>query len=380
MTDAEKHKENILNNIVDIKFEGRPIPLYEEKHKLTERMKQFKVPGLSIVVINDFQIDWTLLEGVQDLNSNIKLSSETLFEAASTTKALTAVLALHFVEKGILNLDEDINAKLKSWKIPENEFTEKEKVTLHRLLTHTGGINRPDSLFGYEEGKIPTLIQVLNGESPALNDPVKVEFVPGSKHQYSNLGYSVIQQLLEDVTGKSFHQLMKEVIFEPLEMNNSTLEFPLPDGFNKRTVLPHTAEGEAKDKGLHVSAFAHGNLSCTAVDLSKFLLELMKAYNGKSEKILSKNMVRKMFESQRSFGPTELMGFTDQALGIFLMRNEKNSFFLHPGGNEPGTNCFLIGSPTTGHGAILMSNGSMGELINIQLVYTIAKEYDWNFG
>ncbi|MGC9780012.1 MAG: beta-lactamase family protein [Candidatus Heimdallarchaeota archaeon] len=380
MTDAEKHKENIVNNLVGIKFEGRPIPLWDEKDKLTDKMKQFKVPGLSIVVINDFQIDWTLHEGVQDLNSNKKLTPETLFEAASTTKALTAVLALHFVENGILDLDEEINTKLKNWKIPENEFTEKEKVTLRRLLTHMAGINRPDSLFSYEEGKTPTLIQVLNGESPALNDPVKVEFIPGSKHQYSNIGYTIIQQLLEDVTGKSFHQLMKEVIFEPLEMNNSTLEFPLPDNFSQRAVLPHTAKGEAKDKGLHASALAHGNLSCTSIDLSKFLLELMNTYNGKSEKILSKNMVRKMFESQRSFGPTELMGFSDQALGVFLMRNDKNSFFLHPGGNEPGANCFLIGSPTTGHGAILMSNGSMGELINMQLIYTIAKDYEWNFG
>ena len=248
------------------------------------------------------------------------------------------------------------------------------------MLTHTAGINRPDSLFGYEDDNIPTLIQVLNGEKPALNDPVKVEFVPGSKHQYSNLGYTIIQKLLEDVTGKSFHILMKEVIFDPLEMKNSTLEFPLPEELRKRAVLPHTKEGEAKKKELHETALAHGNLSCSTIDLSKFLLELLNSYNGKSEKILSKNMIRKMLEPQRAFEPTEFMGMTGQALGMFLMSNEKNTFFLHPGGNEPGTNCFLVGSPKTGQGAIIMSNGSMGELINMQLTYTIANEYNWNFG
>jgi CubicO group peptidase (beta-lactamase class C family) len=235
-------------------------------------------------------------------------------------------------------------------------------------------------MFGTEEGKKSTLIQVLNGEKPALNDPVKIEFVPGSKHQYSNLSYSIIQKLIEDSTGKSFSNLMKEIIFDPLGMTDSTLEFPLPPELNDRAVLPHTTKGEPKPKGLHESALGHSNISCSVLDMSKFVLEIINSYNGKSEKILSKEMVHNMLESQRSFGPTEMMGLTDQALGLFLMKNDKNTFFLHPGSNAPGTTSFMIGSHLTGQGAVIFTNGARGELIAMQLVYTLAKEYDWNFG
>ncbi|NHK31844.1 MAG: beta-lactamase family protein [Asgard group archaeon] len=376
----EKQVEKTLNSVAGLAFDGKPIPKWDEKYKLTDLMKQFNVPGIGMALIDDYQIKWTKYIGLQDVNSKKEINEKTIFEAASTTKAFTAVLALHLVEKEFLDLDEDVNVKLKDWKIPENEFTEKEKVTLRRILNHSAGINRPDSMFGTEEGKTSTLLQVLNGEKPALNDPVKVEFIPGSKQQYSNIGYSVIQKLIEDTTGKSIIKLMKEVIFDPLGMKNSTLEFPLPQELNNRAILPHTADGEAKPKGLHESAFGHSNLSCSVLDMCKFVLEIINSYNGKSEKILTKKMVHSMLESQRSFGPTEMMGLTDQALGMFLMKNEQNTFFLHPGGNAPGATSFMLGSPITGQGAVIFTNGAQGELLAVQLVYTLAKEYDWNYG
>lgn len=372
--------QKILDNVVAVNFEGKPIPVWEEKEALSDLMKQFNVPGIGIVLINNFEIEWSKFIGVQDLNSKIEVNSQTLFEAASTTKTLVTVVALHLVEKGLIDLETDVNVYLKDWKIPENEFTKNEKVTLKRLLTHTAGINRPESMFDFEEGSTPTLLNVLNGKSPAKNDPVAVEFEPGSKHQYSNIGYDIIQKLLEDVTGKSLAQLFKEVIFDPLSMNNSSLDSPLPEDLKKRAILHHTAEGEVKGKGLHPSAYAHGNLSCNPIDLAKFAVEIMQAYQGKSEKILSQEMIKSMLESHKSFGPTELMGLTDQVLGFFLMKNDKNTFFILPGGNAPGANCMFLGSPLTGQGAVLMTNAAMGELVNMRLTYTLAKEYDWNFG
>jgi len=82
------------------------------------------------------------------------VTPETCFEAASTTKLLTSAAALHYLEQGMFDLDEDVNQKLKSWKIPENEFTQNEKVTLHRLLTHQSGLTRPDGGFSEEEGDV----------------------------------------------------------------------------------------------------------------------------------------------------------------------------------------------------------------------------------
>ena len=375
--DIKRSKEHVINNLVGIKFEGRVIPNFNENYKLEERMKDLNVPGIGINLINNFHTEWEYYLGAQDLKSNIKVTNKTIFEAASTTKVFTTILALHLLEKGLLKLDENVNSYLKKWKIPENEFTKKEKVTLLRLLTHMAGINRPNSLFGVELDKKPTLIQVLNGKSPAINDPVKVEFIPGTKHQYSNLAFSIIQKLLEDVTGKTYIQLIKEIIFKPLSMNDSTVEFPLPTQFANRAVLPHTGEGEVKEKSLHPTAFGHGNLSCSPNDMSKFILEILASYNGRSEKIISKKMVLQMLTSQKSFGSIELMGFSDQALGVFLLKGEKNFFFIHPGGNEPGTNCFMLASPITGQGAVIMTNGAKGDLLSLQILYRMATEYNW---
>ena len=156
--------QKILDNVVAVKFEGKPIPVWEEKQALSELMAQFNVPGIGIVLINNFEIEWSKFIGVQDLNSKIEVNSQTLFEAASTTKTLVTVVALHFVEKGLLDLDTNVNDYLKDWKIPENEFTKSEKVTLKRLLIHKAGINRPDSMYDFEVGTAPSLLDVLNGK------------------------------------------------------------------------------------------------------------------------------------------------------------------------------------------------------------------------
>jgi len=104
-----------------------------------------------------------------------------------------------------------IMSKLKSWKIPENDFTRKHKVTLRFLLTHQAGL--PSTNFPQKENAgDPTLVQVLKGVSPAMNKPALVEYIPGTKWQYSNIGFVVIQQILEDVFGKSFTQIALETI------------------------------------------------------------------------------------------------------------------------------------------------------------------------
>ena len=378
--------QQILNNVIEVGFEGVPIPNWEKTDPFNELQAQYNIPGVGIVVIQDFKVEWTRFFGFRskftEQNCRQELDTNTLFEAASATKPVVTVALLHLVEKGELDLDADVNTYFKEWKIPENDFTKDEKVTLRRLLTHTAGVNPPDSMFSYEEGSTPTLLNVLNGESPAINDPVKIEFIPGSKHKYSNLGYVIIQKIMEDVTGKSLNQILNEIIFTPLQMNPgaTTVEYQLPLELAMNTIVHHDQDGNPAGKGLHPSAFAQGNLSINPFYFAKFVVEIMESYQGKSNKILSQEMTRKMLESYHSFEPNEMMGITDQALGFFLMKNEKNTFFLLPGSNAPGANCMLLGSPLTGQGAVIMTNGAMGELLNLRLTYTLAKAYDWNFG
>lgn len=147
------------------------------------------------------------------------------------------------VERGELTLDDDVNAKLKSWKVPENEFTQKEKVTLRRLLSHTAGLT-VHGFPGYDiNERMPSVVQVLDGAGNTA--AVRVNVVPGSISRYSGGGYTVMQQLVSDVTGKSFPEYVSEAVLAPLGMSSSTYRQPIP-----HDRAPETASGHYADRSV----------------------------------------------------------------------------------------------------------------------------------
>jgi len=234
---------------------------------LADRMEFYKIPGVSIAVIDGNRIDWAKGYGVLKAGGPEPVTSQSLFEAASTSKAVTAVMVLHLVQEGKLDLDEDVNTYLKSWRVPENDMTREKKVTLRLLLTHQSGL--PATNFPYDDSiGVPTLVQVLKGESPAQNKPAVVETTPGSQWNYSNLGYVVIQQILEDACGKPFDSIAQEIVFRPLGMISSTFVYPLKKSLRDREAVPHDEEGLACEPGMRSNAVAQGGLMTTPTDPS----------------------------------------------------------------------------------------------------------------
>jgi CubicO group peptidase (beta-lactamase class C family) len=343
---------------------------------LTDRMRLHKIPGVSIAVINDNATEWAKGYGLIKAGDPASVTTEALFEAASTSKLITAVIVLHCVEEGKLTLDENVNKYLKSWKVGDNEYTKDKKVTLRLLLTHQSGL--PATNYPFDETKgIPTLLQVLRGELPAQNKPAVVAFVPGSKWQYSNIGYNVIQLVLEDVLGKPFHQIAREVLFEPLGMKSSSFLYPLKPGEREREALPHDEKGTVCEPAMHPSAVAQGGLMTTPSDLARLTIELMLAYQGKSSRILSKKMVDQMFHRELDLDPKIFGVPASEGLGVFLQGKGREFSFAHPGSNYPGSTSFLIGYPELGKGAIIMTNGVMGEVLALEILPALTKVYGW---
>lgn len=347
----------------------------EDLETLTERMAHYEVPGVGLAVIEGHQIDWAKSYGVLRVGGEDDATTETLFEAASTTKLLVAAIALRLVEKGRLNLDEDVGLRLQSWKIPESDYTREEKVTLRRLLTHQAGLNRPDGGFDWEGS--PTVVQTLNGEAPAKNPPAAIEFLPGSRWQYSNFGYLVLQLLLEDVTGKPFAQIAQEVVFDPVGMKNSTFADPSTKDPAANRIAPHDAQGVAHSPNMHPNAVANGGLLTTPTDLALFAIELMKAYRGESNTILSQATVRNMFRRELDLDPGLLGVPLGEGLGVLLYGTGQNFRFLHPGDNMPGASCWLVGVPDSGKGAVIMTNGAKGNLLAMEIGAAISVLYSW---
>ncbi len=374
---AKKHFETIVNEIPLLDMQtGMPLPVWENTSELEERMQELKVPGISISVINNFEIEWSACYGIKDVRTNEKVTLDTLFEGCSTSKTFTSVAILNLIDRELISLDSDVNQYLKTWKIPTNDFTQKNRITLRHLLTHTSGINRPDSMFGVEDSKIPTIEQVLNGVSPAINDAVEVNSLPGKEHNYSNFGYIIIQKLLEDLEDSSFPKIIKDVIFNPLNMINSTFEFPSGE-LKSKSIVPHDDQGIARESGLHPTALGQGGILTTPTELCLFLVELMNSFHGRSNKLLSHGMTKEMLSSQLKLDPAKYFGFTSQGLGIFLIEEEDKLLITHPGTNLPGATCLMIANPVTGQGAVIMANGINGELLNLQILYSIIKEYKW---
>ncbi|MBA7654469.1 D-aminopeptidase [subsurface metagenome] len=214
----------------------------EQPYTLTERMKYYKVPGISIAVIKDFKIQWGKHYGVMDRDTKEPVTNKTMFGVGSLSKAVAAMVILKKVEERKLILDGSVNDQLVSWKIPENEFTDKTQVTVRHLLSHSGGLNMSYGTAGYTADKMPTLIQIMNGEKPAMTEAVRIENEPGTAFRYSNHGYAVLQQLLIDIENKPFPEIVRETVFNPIGMTQSAFEQPLPQKW-----LPFAASGHRRD-------------------------------------------------------------------------------------------------------------------------------------
>src|SRR6185503_6527992 len=219
---------------------------------IQERLKFHKIPAVSIAVINDYKVEWARAYGVKDVETSEPVSTETLFQAGSISKPVAAMVALKKVEQGKIALDENINNKLTSWKLPDNEFTANKKVTLANLLSHTGGLT-VHGFPGYAVGeKIPTLPEVLNGAPPANTAPVRVDIEPGTKHRYSGGGTTIAQLAIMDIEKKPYPQIARETVLGPLGMTSSTYEQPLPDEIRKKAATGYRTNGKPVEGKIHI--------------------------------------------------------------------------------------------------------------------------------
>ena len=195
---------------------------------ITDRMRAYGVPGLSVAVIDGGKIAWARGYGISDMSSGRPVTPETLFQAASISKPISAVGVLALVQRRQVDLDENVNRELRSWKLADNEFTRRAPVTIRMLLNHTAGVE-------HSAGAI------------------RVMAVPGSTFAYSGAGYEVLQQLVTDVSGTSFEDYMQREVLLPIGMAHSTFSQPLPASLLSAAASGHYAGGQALPGRFRVS-------------------------------------------------------------------------------------------------------------------------------
>ena len=337
------------------------------KMKLADRMRFYKTPGVGIALINDGRIEWARGYGVLEAGGKEPVTPETLFQAASISKSLTAMLVLRLVEQGKLDLDSDANKRLISWKVPENEFTKDQKVTVRRLLAHTAGVSNPGFL-GYPVDKpLPNLRQILDGEKPANSQPIRVELKPGTKFLYSGGGYVILRQLVMDVTGVSFPELMQKTILRPLGMTHSTFQQPLSPALASTAAAGHLPNGkEMEGKWFVLPELAPDGLWTTPTDLARLLIEVQKAKLGKSQKVLSTKSTNLMLTPE----------IENVALGWLVDGKDDSARFSFSGSNV-GYKSRMVAYMNSGRGIVVMTNSENGAELTTEILRSVAAEYDW---
>lgn len=337
---------------------GRPIP----KFTIGERLQEHRVPAVSIAVVARGRIEWARAYGFASLDDQKPADPETLFQAASISKPVAAMVALRLVELGKLALDEDVNLRLRSWKVAENDFTWKEKVTLRRLLSHTAGLT-VHGFPGYPAGaSIPSLRQVLDGVKPANTGPVRPDILPGSRYRYSGGGYEVMQQLVEDVTGRPFPEVARELVLGPLGMERSTFEQPLPDRYRSAAATGYRGGGAAIPGRWHTyPEMAAAGLWTTPSDLARVILEIQNP-----GQVLKRETVKAMLTSVGD----------DYGLGFALGEKRGARSFSHGGANA-GFRCMLFAYRDLRGGAVVMTNSDRGAILASEVLRSIASEYGW---
>lgn len=342
---------------------GKPLP----RLSLSERMVSYRVPGVSLAVFCDGELEWVKSYGILENGRPDLVTPHTRFQAASISKPVAALVVLRLVEEGLLDLDKDVNEYLKSWQLPENEFTRTQKVTLRRILSHSAGLT-VHGFAGYPSGTaIPTLQQILDGQPPANSEAVRVDVEPGAICRYSGGGTTLAQLVVKEVTGRSYRDVAREMVLNKIGMADSGYDHPLPTDFVGTAAAGHRPDGSVlPGKWNTYPELAAAGLWTTATDLCRYAMEIQRAYAGLSQRVISQAMAIQMLTHQ-----SERFG-----LGPVLDGQGQDLFFSHGGSNE-GYRCEFAASASGSCGAAVMTNCDSGGDLAMEIMRAIAIHYGW---
>jgi CubicO group peptidase (beta-lactamase class C family) len=368
VADTDSRIQQVENGLIDETDTALPDP---QRYTIAERMAVYHVPGVSVAVIHDGQLEWAKGYGLRALNQPGAVDTETLFQSGSISKPVAALAILRLVDSQNLDLDADVNDYLNSWRVPSVGGWQ-PRITLRHLLSHSAGTT-VHGFIGYNHTEaVPTTLQILDGLKPANSDPVRVNTVPGTHFRYSGGGTIIAQLLACDVAGKPFQDIVREWVFEPLGMTRSTYEQPLQPQYHDNAARGHYYSGAPVEGGWYtMPELAAAGLWTTPLDIARFGIAVQRAYKGESSPI-SQQVARWML--------TETVEGEDfnLGLGVFLRRPSSAAYFGHGGDNVGYKNNFKVYFEGSNSGAAVMANGDLaGAGLIEEILRSVARVYHW---
>lgn len=337
-----------------------------------ESMQAHGVPGVSIAVIDDFEVVYA--RGFGFAEPGRPVDTDTLFQAASLSKPVSAVVAAAAAEEGLVDLEADVAGMLTSWRLPPMPY--EGPITLRMLLAHRAGTN-VSGFPGYRlDEPLPDLPRILDGV-PGKNEPVRVVAEPGAQPSYSGGGYVLAQLAIEDHTGRTLEELADTLVFEPLGLELST--YRILDASDRSRVAVGYREGGAEVAGGGWHAYpeqAAASLWTTPTEYAAIVIDVMRSHTEGTGVVLDRATARQLLD--RDFA----VGFGVSGEGIM------GAIAIgHAGANE-GFRCEFAAVPDIGDGVIVMTNSDAagadwdpvsGDLrsLSSSVIDAVARELAW---
>lgn len=327
--------------------------------KTPNLLKKYNIPGASISIIENGEIKWIGTFGYADIEEKIRINKDTVYQVASISKSVTAVGIMKLVESGLIHLDDPIEKYITRWQIPESIY-DKNEVTIRRVLSHTAGLSRGGGYPGYESfDMLPSLEESLSGIGGG-SQPVKLIYEPETRFFYSGGGYSLLQLLIEEVTGKDFATYMEEEVLIPLKMEDSS--FLWEEGKRGLTAKPYNEDLRILPNYLFIERAAAGFYT-TIEDMSSFVIAGVTRY--KHNHILKQETIQEMYKPVLTVEGLEGFIYENTALGHFVNTDNSNLPLVAHDGSNRGWKSNISLVPNTGDGIVILTNGDNGTyLIN----------------
>jgi len=310
------------------------------QEELTEKF----VENFAMTLIENGKISKNFFYSIdQPVNEN------TIFPVASISKWVTSFGVLKLVEQGKLDLDKPVDDYLTRWHLPKSAFDNK-KVTVRRLLSHSSGL--VDDL-GYDGFKPNETVQTIEESLTKASDTEYSEgiaivgYEPGSKYMYSGAGYTILQLLIEEISGQSFQEYMTQEVFEPLKMKSST--FVLTEKPNIQLALIYKNDGTTREMN-KFTTLAAASLFTSTADLSKFL-----EANISSNAVLSKETITKMSTPETFINDIAVYGLGPH---LYSQNDQKSNIIGHDGSGNNAINTAARIDLKSKNGIIILETGN----------------------
>jgi len=327
-------------------------------------MSKYNIPGTAIALIRNDNVDFIKGYGWADKQNQVKVTQDTQFQVASNSKTFTSWGIMKLVEKGKLDLNTPVEKYLTRWKLPITNYNN-SGVTIRRLLSHTSGL-QPISYFGYApEKKLPSLEESLSGHVKGIKE-LRLVLEPGTKYKYSGGEYSLLQLIIEEVTGEPFSKYMEEEVLKPLGMENSS--FKLKPEIQAKVSRAYGALAQSLPNYIYTEEAAAG-LYTTVADFARFTRANISIINEKDNNSspVSKKSLSQMLTPVKS----------DYGFAYIIKILPDGTRLVYHGGSNRGWRSQFAFLPEKGDGIVVLTNSESGENLHRDLMSLLTK---WETG